>query len=362
MSAINQVNIMKYALSLAEKSSYKTLPNPMVGAVVVKNGRIAGIGYHKKAGGPHAEVFAINSAGKKAQGADLFVTLEPCAHYGRTPPCTELIIKSGIKRVVVSMIDPNPLVSGRGIRQLKSAGIEVNLGLLGDEARKLNEVYIKNITEKMPYIIFKEAITLDGRTATNNGDSKWISLTESRRFVHRLRSNVEAVMVGIGTVLKDNPSLTTHGEKNYCPLRIIVDSKLKIPLNVRVLNDKYKDRTVVATINNAPRQKLKRLLSMNIKVVQVNSKNGRVILKALLKRLYELNIYRLLVEGGATLGGGLLRENLIDKVIFFIAPKIIGEGRGVFEGFGLNRIKYAKPLRDVIIKRTGGDIMIEGKF
>ncbi len=216
MSAINHRTIMKYALTLARRARNRTLPNPQVGAVVVKDGKIVGEGYHKKPGGPHAEVYAINSAGRRSKGGSLYVTLEPCPHYGKTPPCTDLIIKSGIKKVFVSMIDPNPLVRGRGVEILKSHGIDVEVGVLEEEARELNEVYIKNVTKKMPYIIFKSAMTLDGRTATKSGDSKWISSDASRSIVHRLRAEVEGVMVGIGTVLKDNPSLTTHGVNNHC--------------------------------------------------------------------------------------------------------------------------------------------------
>jgi diaminohydroxyphosphoribosylaminopyrimidine deaminase/5-amino-6-(5-phosphoribosylamino)uracil reductase len=362
MFTINEEKIMANALILAEKALYKTLPNPAVGAIVVKNGVIVGKGYHRRAGGPHAEVFAIKSAGEKAKGATLFVTLEPCAHWGKTPPCTDLIIKSGIKRVIVSMIDPNPLVAGRGVKILREHGINVDVGLMEEKSRSLNAVYIKNITKKLPYVIFKSAMTLDGRTATMSGDSKWITSSDSRRVVHYIRSDVEGVMVGIGTVLRDNPELTTHGIKNNSPWRIIVDSKLRIPLGAKVVKDKFRGRTIVATTYNAPRQKLRKLMSEDIKIIQVRSKGGRVDLKALLKKLYELNIYRLLVEGGATLGGGLLRENLIDRFVFFIAPKIIGEGKGVFEGFGINRIRYAKALKDVIIRRTGSDLMIEGRL
>ncbi len=362
MSAINHTTIMKYAITLAKRSRNRTLPNPQVGAIVVKDDKIVGEGYHKKAGGPHAEVYAINSAGKRSKGGTLYVTLEPCSHYGRTPPCTDLIIKTGIKKVFVSMIDPNPLVSGKGVEILKSSGIDVEVGLLEEEARDLNEVYIKNVTRKMPYIIFKSAMTLDGRTATKNGDSKWVTSDVSRSIVHRLRSNVEGVMVGIGTVLKDNPSLTTHGIEDDCPWRIIVDSRLRIPSHARVLNDRFRDKTLVVTTYNAQRQKIKHLETKGIRIIQVASKEGRVDLKRMLRKLYELNIYRLLVEGGATLAGGLLKEKLIDRIIFFIAPRIIGDGRGVFEGFGFSHIKYTRQIKDVIIKRIGADIMIEGKL
>lgn len=355
-------NIMDYALRLARRAVNRTLPNPMVGSVVVKNGKIVGKGYHRRAGEPHAEVYAIESAGRKAKGATLFVTLEPCAHLGRTPPCTDLIIKSGIKKVIVSMIDPNPLVAGKGVKILRSHGIDVEVGVLESEARKLNEVYIKNITQKMPYVIYKSAVTLDGRTATKTGDSMWISSEKSRKMVHRLRSEVEAVMVGSETIIKDNPSLTTHGITEYTPLRIIVDSSLRIPLTSRVLNDSFIEKTIIATTNNAPRQKMQDIESRGVKVLVLKTKKGKVDLHALMRKLYELNIYRLLVEGGATLGGALLKEKLIDKIIFFIAPKLIGNGKGVFDGFGAKRIKYAMEVRDVIMRKIDGDIMIEGKL
>lgn len=353
---------MKYAIELSKRARGKTLPNPMVGAVIVKDGKIVGTGYHRRAGGPHAEVYAIRSAGKKTRGATLYVTLEPCCHYGRTPPCTDLIIESGIQSVVIAMVDPNPLVSGKGIKELKSAGIEVKTGVLEEEVKKLNEVFIKNVTKKMPYVIFKEALTLDGRTATSTGDSKWISSEKSRKFVHRLRSEVDGVMVGVGTVIIDNPSLTTHGIGKVEPLRIIVDSKLKIPLTSRVLNDKWRDKTLIATIDNAPRQKIREIESKGARVIRVKSDKNLVDLRELMKTLYRLNIYRLLVEGGPILSGALLRNKLIDRFIFIISPKIIGEGRGVFEGFGLSSMRYAKKLKDVIIRKSCEDIIIDGRF
>lgn len=351
---------MRIAIDLALRAKPFPLPNPSVGAVIVKGGRILGRGYHKRAGEPHAEVLAIEDSGKEVSGATLYVTLEPCDHYGRTPPCTELIIEKGIKKVVVGIVDPNPLVNGKGIRRLKKAGIDVEVGVLKEECEKLNAVYIKNITQKRPYLIYKSALTADGRTATVTGDSKWITSKESRDRVHRLRAEVEGVMVGIETVLKDDPSLTTHGKGDREPLRIIVDSRLRIPMTARLLNDRYRDRTLIATTINAPRQRLNRLRSKGIRVLQVGAINSRVNLRELLEKIYKEGVYRLLVEGGATLGGALLKEGLIDRVVFFIAPKVIGNGRGVFEGFGVSSLKEANILKDVIIHKVGKDIVIEG--
>jgi len=353
---------MKLALSLARRAKNKQLPNPMVGAVLVKEGRVVGKGYHRKAGEPHAEVFAIQHAGGNVAGSTLYVTLEPCSHYGRTPPCTDLIIRSGIKKVVVSMIDPNPVVRGKGIRRLRDAGIDVTAGIMQDEAKEMNKVYIKNITRRMPYVIFKEAMTLDGRTATISGDSRWISSDSSRRYVHKLRSSVEGIMVGAGTVLKDNPSLTTHGVGEEQPYRIVVDSSLEIPLTARILNDRFRSKTLIVTTDNAPEKKIKVITKKGAGVIMVKRKGNLVDLNDLMKKLYELNIYRVLVEGGATLGGSLFKENLIDEIIIFVAPKLIGNGKGVLEGYGVSRIRYARHLKDVIIKRIDGDIMIEGKL
>ena len=229
---------MQTAIALARKGIGKTSPNPAVGAVIVKNGRIIGKGYHKKAGRAHAEINALKQAGIKAKGAEMYITLEPCNHFGRTPPCTDVIIKAGIKKVFIGMKDPNPLVAGKGVRRLRSAGMDVEVGILEDECRGINEAYIKYITTKTPFVTLKLASTLDGKIATAAGESKWITGEDARRFAHRMRREADAVMVGIGTVLKDNPELTTRLVKGKDPIRIVVDSQLRIPVNAKVLNKK----------------------------------------------------------------------------------------------------------------------------
>ncbi|HEY4716687.1 MAG TPA: bifunctional diaminohydroxyphosphoribosylaminopyrimidine deaminase/5-amino-6-(5-phosphoribosylamino)uracil reductase RibD [bacterium] len=362
MSDKNSEKFMRLALGLAKRAKNRTLPNPMVGAIVVKHDRIIGRGYHKEAGGPHAEVIALGEAGEGARNATLYVNLEPCNHWGRTPPCTDAILQSGIKRVVVGMIDPNQLVKGKGISRLRKNAVEVESGVLEDECRKLNQVYIKNITKKMPYVIFKSAVTLDGRTATKTGDSKWITSPDSRRLVHNLRAEVDAVMVGIGTVLKDDSSLTTHGVASFNPLRIIVDSKLRIPLRARVLTDTLRKRTVIATTERASKRKADIVAGLCGRLIFLPSNKGRVDLKALLLKLYSEGICRLLVEGGATLGGSLFSGGFIDRMLLFIAPMLVGDGIGIFEGSGLSRIRYSKNLKDVKIKKYGKNIIVEGSL
>lgn len=354
---------MKLALKLAEKGRGRTSPNPMVGAVVVKDGNVIGRGFHEKIGTPHAEIMAINKATKSTKGATLYINLEPCNHQGRTPPCTDTIIKSGIKKVVVGVEDPNPVVSGRGIKKLKEAGIDVKLGVLEEESKKLNEAYIKYITTGKPFVILKVATSLDGKIATRNGESQWITGEVSRKTVHQLRNEVDAVLVGIGTVFMDNPRLSTRLNipDSRDPLRIIVDSLLRIPSKANVFNNDSKEKTIIVTTQFAPADKIK-LLEDKAKVIVIKSKDRRVNLKGLLKKLGQMGVTSLMVEGGSEINFSILSEGLVDKVIFFIAPKIIG-GRGAKSpvgGEGVAKLKDAVQLTDISIKRFEDDIMVEG--
>ena len=246
---------MKEALALAMKAEGLTSPNPVVGAVLVKGNKVVGSGYHKRAGSPHAEIVAIKSAGQKTNGSTLYINLEPCNHYGRTPPCAPEVIKAGIKRVVIAMQDPNPIVNGKGIKKLKSAGIDVEVGILEQDARKINETYIKYITKKMPFVVLKWAMSVDGKIATHTGDSKWISHEASRNFTHRLRGKFDAILIGINTLLKDNPQLTTHGLGVKEPKRIVVDDRGKIPLDCNLLKTES-SQVILATTNKIKKEKI----------------------------------------------------------------------------------------------------------
>jgi diaminohydroxyphosphoribosylaminopyrimidine deaminase/5-amino-6-(5-phosphoribosylamino)uracil reductase len=352
---------MRRALRLAEKGRGRTSPNPMVGAVLVKNGKVVGEGYHAKAGEDHAEIIALRRAGEKARGAILYLNLEPCIHYGKTPPCAPAVIKAKVKRVVIGMKDPNPLVRGRGFESLKRAGLNVDMGIMEKECRRLNEAFCKYIVKKEPFVILKVAATLDGRIATRKGDSKWISGEASRHFVHRLRDQVDGVVVGIGTVLKDDPQLTTRIKKGRDPYRIILDSQLKIPEEAQVLG-KPSLKTIIATTELAARDKVEKLEKKGVQILILNSKQGRVDLKNCLSKLGELGITSLLLEGGSQVNGSFLDEGLIDKVLFFLSPKLIGdrEALGIFGGSGKETLKEAISLSDLRVKRIGQDILVEG--
>lgn len=353
---------MREALRIAAYASGRTTPNPLVGAVIVKDNRIVGQGWHRKAGTEHAEIHALHQAGELAKGADIYVTLEPCSHYGKTPPCCQAIIKAGIKRVIVAMTDPNPLVAGNGLKELKTAGIEVVEGVCRDEAEKLNEVFLKWIVHKMPFVVVKTAMTLDGKIATVSGDSKWITNEKSRKFVHQLRDLYDGILVGIGTVLADNPTLTTrldHLGKN--PVRIIVDSKARIPLDSIVITDKSA-HTILAVTERASQEKIAALLQVGIEVIMTKEKADRVDLSDLLKILAEKNICSILVEGGSRINYSFFVEHLVDKVHCFIAPKIIGgtDAASPVGGKGTFYMKDAYQLNDITTERFDEDILITG--
>lgn len=350
------------AIELAEKGRGRTSPNPLVGAILVKDGNVVGEGYHEKVAGPHAEINALNSAGDGARGATLYVTLEPCPIYGRTPPCTEAITAAGVSRVVAGLIDPNPKVSGRGLEQLKKAGIKVENNVLSDVIRKQNEAYLKFIATGEPFVLLKVAMSLDGKIATKVGDSRWITGDESRELVHKLRDEYDAIMVGIGTILIDNPRLDVRLEEREPknPLRVIVDSEGRIRLNAQVVETASEIPTLVATTKRISAKKADDLRKKGVEVLVLGERKDRVDLSELLSELGGREIASVLLEGGATLAMSAVEDGLVDKFIFFIAPKLIGgEAPSFFGGSGVEAVREAKELRITDVRLVGEDVMIE---
>lgn len=355
---------MQMALDLAAKAMGRTSPNPMVGSVVVKDGQVIGEGYHARAGTPHAEIHALREAGSDAHGATLYVTLEPCCHHGRTGPCTEAIIKDQISRVVVAMTDPNPLVAGKGIQRLRECGIQVECGVLEEKSRRLNEIFIKYITTRLPFVVMKIAMSLDGKIATADGESQWITGSQAREYTHQLRDRYDAIMVGVGTVLADNPSLTTrlpNGEGRD-PVRIILDSRARTPVSSRVVTQSSKAPTIIAVAEGAPEVKLQALRDAGLEIIEVSSNEDGINLNSLLQKLEQRGLTSLLVEGGAQVNGSFVKNNLVDKVYWFVAPKLIGGAKapGPIGGTGVDSLQDALQIQDMMIHRYGEDICIEG--
>lgn len=355
---------MREALRQARKGLGRTSPNPVVGAVIVRNGQILSKAYHRKAGAPHAEVEALSKLKGSARGGTLYVNLEPCNHHGKTPPCTEAILLSDLDRVVVGMKDPNPKVKGGGCEFLRKKGIKVTTGVLEAECRQLNEAFIKSSTCGCPFVILKSAITLDGWIATAQGCSKWITNEKSRQSVHRLRDQVDAVMVGIGTVLTDNPSLTTrlNRGRGKDPLRIILDTHLKTPAHAKVLNHRSSADTLLIVGPHVSDRDRKKIQKEGIKILTCPLKNGMIDLVALMGILEKKSVSSLLLEGGASITGSMLRERLIDKMYVFIAPKVLGGNDGVAMavGSGSKRIDECLNLKDIHVKKFGNDILVTG--
>ena len=357
---MNDEIYMNEALKIAANARGRTSPNPLVGAVIVKDNRIIAEGWHRQAGTPHAEINALNMAGDLAKDSTLYVTLEPCSHFGRTPPCANAIVNAGIKKVVIAMTDPNPKVAGRGIEILKNFGIEVEIGILEEQARRLNEVFIKWITTQKPFVTLKTAMSLDGKIATATGQSQWITSEESRRKVHELRDINDAIMVGIGTVLADNPSLTTRIDGGKNPIRIIVDSQLRTPINANVIVD-GQAKTIIATTKNAPTDKVEALKKSGVEIIFCGD-DRRVDLNILMNELASREITSIFVEGGGTLNFSLLENHLVDKFFAFIAPKIIGgrEALTSVEGDGFSDLNKAINLKNITTEMIGEDILISG--
>lgn len=357
-------DFMRRALELAERGAGWTSPNPMVGAVVVKDNNILSESWHEEFGGPHAEFLALRRAGALAHGAELYLNLEPCvaAPGKRNPPCADEIIRAGIRRVFVALRDPDPRINGKGIEVLRRAGIEVVEGLLEREARKLNEIYLKFKTTGRPFVTLKMAMTADGKIATRTGDSQWISSPESLRFAHELRHRHRAILVGIETVLADNPQLTARLEKKTRnPIRIVLDSRGRIPLNAEVVRSAEQIRTILATTDAIPTDKERALQQVHVEIWKLPARDGRVDPHAVIQKLSQEQIDSVLIEGGSEVAWSFLSQRLIDKILFVIAPKIIGGRRapGPVGGIGFERLSDAIPLKEINISRLGSDILYE---
>lgn len=355
---------MQMALDLAAQGTGFTSPNPLVGALVVKGQKVVGRGYHERFGGPHAEVNALHQAGEQAGGATLYVTLEPCNHTGKTPPCTEKILAAGIRRVVVAMTDPNPGVKGAGNAYLRHSGIDVVDGLEEDAARRQNEFFIKHIRTGLPFVILKCAATLDGRIATRTGDAHWVSGPQSRQFVHELRHAVDAILVGVDTVKTDDPSLTTRlPDGNGCdPTRIILDTHLSIPLNARVLTQASTAETIVVTGAEVDASARRHVMAKGARVLESPCRDSQIDMGALMKTLGAEGIASVLIEGGSRVSGSALRTGIVDKINFFYAPKLLGgdDGVPICRGPGQERMQNCPNVEGVTVHRFGSDIMIEG--
>ena len=348
---------MGLALELAKERKGLTHPNPTVGCVIVKDGKIIAKANHERAGMPHAEAKALAIAGDSAKGSTLYVTLEPCVHYGRTPPCTDAIIKAGVKRVVIAVLDPNPLVSGKGVERLRQAGIEVKVGVLEDQAKRINEDFFTYITQKRPYVTLKFAQSLDGSLATKDYQSKWISSEESRKYAHKLRAEASAVLVGINTVLRDNPKLTVRAfkwEKN--PLRIVLDPKLKIPMDCNLIKDKEAKTIVITAVED--KEKIKALEEEGVEVLLAEHENGLLNLKEVLRELYFKEVMHLLVEGGAKTLTSFLENRLFDRLCVFVAPIILGEGVRIGD-LGIRKVEDGIRLRLRELKTFQQDVFLE---
>ena len=349
---------MDLALELAEKGKGYVNPNPMVGAVVVKDGEIVGKGWHKFYGGPHAEVYALDEAGAKAEGATIYVTLEPCSHFGKTPPCAEKIKKMKIKKCVIACLDPNPIVAGRGKKILEEAGIEVVVGVREKEAKELNKVFMKYITEKNPYLFLKCAITLDGKIATNERDSKWITNEKAREKVQFLRHEYMSIMVGINTLINDNPRLTARIENGINPFRIVVDPHLCTPLESNFVNMADDNKSIIITSKeNEKNDKIKELENKNVKIIYMEGFDFSV--HEILKKIGELKIDSVLLEGGSYLISKAFKENRIDGGEIFIAPKILGGGLPFIDGFDFKEIKDCFHLQNVKFNVYDDNISVE---
>ncbi len=359
------MDYMQHAFSLANLALGHASPNPAVGAVIVKDGAVVGEGYTQPPGSNHAEVVALGQAAGKARGATMYVTLEPCCYEGRTPPCTQAIIAAGIADVHVAMIDPNPQVSGQGKAELEAAGIMIFLGEHGDEAQELNEAYVKFITTGVPFVMGKFAMSLDGKIATKTGDSRWISGEESRRYVHCLRYQMDAIMVGVDTIITDDPQLTARagregGQAEKQPLRVVVDSQGRTPLTARVLQ--VPGKTLIAVAEGLAPARIRTLAQAGAEVLEVPSREGLVDLDELLRLLGHREITSVMVEGGAGVFGSLFESRLVDKVLAFIAPIIIGgeAAKNPVRGKGVEKVAQAMNLSGVKVEKIGDDILISG--
>lgn len=357
---MNKNKLMQLALELAKKGENKTFPNPNVGAIIFKNGKIIGKGYHRFFGDNHAEINALKQAGNDAENSTLIVTLEPCSHHGKTPPCVDAIIKANIKKVIVGIIDPNPLVSGNGIKKLKEAGIEVETGILKNKLDSFYKDYSKKFIEKKSFVVLKYAMTLDGKIASITGDSKWISSQKSRDWVHRFRTGFDGILVGVNTIIKDNPVLSSHG-KGKNPVRIVIDPELEIPISSKVLNDKLPTVIIYSTENKE--EKIVEIKKRNKFLIQIKSHSGIIDFKKILDELRRISIFSVLIEGGGFTAWNSLRDGVVNEIVTFISPKIIGgkDALTPVEGDGIEKIEKAIKTKIVEVKKIDEDVFIRSK-
>jgi diaminohydroxyphosphoribosylaminopyrimidine deaminase/5-amino-6-(5-phosphoribosylamino)uracil reductase len=333
----------------------------MVGAVLVRGGKIIATGFHRIAGEDHAEIVALKRVGSKAKGATLYINLEPCSHYGRTPPCSRALIRAGIKEVVAGMMDPNPLVGGRGFRELKRAGIKVRVGLLEEECRTLNEAFIKYVTRRLPFVTLKLAASLDGKIAAVTGDARWISSETSRRMVHELRNQVDAIVAGVGTVLADDPRLTCRIPNGRNPWRVILDSRLRIPLTASLLRQTDPERSIIVTSDRSSRQRVRAIESLGAQVWRLGLRRRRIPWTAILRKLAAKGVLSVMIEGGATTAAWALREKAVDKILFFYAPMILGgDGRVMIDALGVKRVGHALRVQRTRVRKSGTDTLVSG--
>lgn len=357
---MNKLKLMKLALQNAIKAGNKTFPNPNVGAVLFKNGKVIAQGYHRFFGDQHAEIHAIKLAGEDALDSELFVTLEPCSHYGKTPPCTDAIIKAGINKVYVGLKDPNPLVNGEGIKKLIEAGIEVETGILENELKKFYADYSKRFSERNSFVVLKYGMTLDGKIASSTGDSKWISSELAREWVHKYRTNFDGILVGVNTIIKDNPTLTSHGKGNN-PVRIIVDPELIIPLKSKVLNDEY-PTVIIHSIKKSI--KIKAIKAKGKIPLFIKSRKKMIDFNDILSELRKISIIKILIEGGGETTWFALKNNAVDEIIAIVAPKILGGKNSItpVEGTGFKKISESIKSEIIEIKKLGDDVLIRSKI
>ena len=350
---------MTRALELARAMLGRTSPNPAVGCVIVRGDRVVGEGATRAGGRPHAEIVALRKAGRRARGATAYVSLEPCAHYGRTPPCAQALVEAGIKRAVVGCVDPYPKVHGRGLATLRRAGIDVTVGVLEEECRQLNEGFITRILRGRPLGLLKLAMSLDGRIAAASGDSRWVSSPESRRLTHLWRSQSDAIMIGAGTVLIDNPRLTCRIRGGRDPVRVIVDGRLRTPPDALVYRERSTANAILVTRTSNLSRGRRRYRGSRVEVLAVAARGGELDLRALMREFAKRGWNRVLIEGGARLAASVLRAGVVDRIALFVAPRIVGSGQPAIDGLDTRRMRDALAAASVKVSRVGDDVLLE---
>lgn len=366
MTLKRDIAYLQMAYGLAEKAKGWASPNPYVGAVIVKRNVIVGYGFHKKPGTPHAEVIALQKAGILAKNGTAYITLEPCTHWGRTPPCVDCIQKAGLKRIVISSLDPNPLVYKKGVKKLRQAGMDLDVGLLNEKNKRLNETYIKYVTQKIPFVLAKAAVSLDGKIATKKYSSRWISSPQVRNYTHLLRGEYDALMVGINTIIKDDPLLTVRHSnwRGKRLIRVIIDSKLRFPLQSKILTSLAKGEILIFTLNQSSQKKAAILRKHGVEVIALPSSSSKIDLNEVLCHLGQREISSVMVEGGGSLFTSLLEQRLVDKIFLAIAPKLIGgkDAPSFFQGKGVDFIKDSLQLKKIKMHSMADDTIMEGYF